>query len=165
MERRKLALAVQQVSGFCPASASLRQCQDVERLLFASPLVMYSVSELLCSPSVVKTVNTGVTQRINGNDMRVVLVDNQCFSPHPLQPHWAGRDDVREQLPINMFTGLGPDCALEPFLPPALWFSRLGGALMSWAGPAILSFGWAIQVCARLLVQGCCRPLEAPVLA
>lgn len=53
---------------------------------FASPLVLYSVSELLCSLSVVKTVNTGVTQRINGNDMRVVLTDNQYFSPHPLQP-------------------------------------------------------------------------------
>lgn len=53
---------------------------------FASPPFLYSVSELLCSLSVVKTVNTGVTQRINGNDMRVVLTDNQYFSPHPLQP-------------------------------------------------------------------------------
>lgn len=61
---------------------------------FTVPLVLYSVSELLCSLGVVKTVNTGVTQRINGNDMRVVLMDNQYFSPPQLQPHWAGRHNV-----------------------------------------------------------------------
>jgi len=58
---------------------------------FASPLALYSASELLCSPSVVKTANTRVTQRINGNGTRLVLVDNQYFPPHPL---WAGGDDV-----------------------------------------------------------------------
>lgn len=110
VERRKLALAVQQVSGFCLVSAPLRRCWCGERLRSAS--VLYSASEHLCSRSVVKTVNTGVTQRINGNDRRVVLLDKQDFphTPPPPAP-WAGRDDVREQLPINIFTGLGPDRA------------------------------------------------------
>lgn len=76
-ERRKRALAAQQVPGCC----SLRSG-------FAVPLVLYSVSELLCSPGVVKTVNTGVTQRINGNDMRVVLMDNQYFPPPPAPLGW-----------------------------------------------------------------------------
>lgn len=83
VERRKLALAVQQVSGFCLASAPLRRCRCGERLRSAS--VLYSASEHLCSLSVVKTVNTGVTQRINGNDRRIVLLDKQDF-PHTPPP-------------------------------------------------------------------------------
>lgn len=61
---------------------------------FTVALVLYSVSELLCSPGVVKTVNTGVTQRINGNDMRVVLVGNQCFLP-PCSP--TGLEDTTSE--------------------------------------------------------------------
>lgn len=53
---------------------------------FASPLALYSASELLCSPSVVKTANTGVTQRINGNDRRAALMDSQDFPPTPSSP-------------------------------------------------------------------------------
>lgn len=61
---------------------------------FSVPLVLYSMSELLCSPGVVKTVNTGVTQRINGNDMRVVLMDNQYFPP-PSTP--TGLEDTMSE--------------------------------------------------------------------
>lgn len=77
-----LALAAQQVPGAALGSS------------LAVPLVLYSVSELLCSLAVVKTVNTGVTQRINGNDMRVVLVDNQCFLP-PSSP--TGLEDTMSE--------------------------------------------------------------------
>lgn len=62
---------------------------------FTVPLVLYSVSELLCSLGVVKTVNTGVTQRINGNDMRVVLMDIQYFSPTSSSP--TGLEDTMSE--------------------------------------------------------------------
>lgn len=96
------------------------------RSSFTVPLVLYSVAELLCSLGVVKTVNTGVTQRINGNDMRLVLMDDRYFSPAPAPAPLGWKTQcLRAAANKHLCWTWAWLCsgAVSPCPPPSPWFS------------------------------------------